>query len=744
MKIKANMKKISKRTATFVCAVLCLATVLAVCVIPLTSCSSNKWVGESAYVELSKKGDTITAEIPISESVDKNTEVYLFGIDPWQNATELNADQLLAEAKVKKENAKAKIEVGSNLSEMLCKGYLFAKKESSGSYTPITGVYYVTEPGIAGKKDKNAESAPVKGAVGTVSQLLDLGAGSTVVTVNLSDLMCVEGGEGSIAYVWDGLTYYASRAAVEALDKKVRDYTDAGIFVYLEIVQTTPASQLPERLQSVVFDVPEGKLGYALNMTDREGASRICGMFDLLAKRYGSGGANGSASAFIIGRNANDMSNWQASGLDPEEGMLNYAKVVRSAYNILLSYNPMGKVYISLNNKWNITDAGGYNVNQMLEVFSLQINSEGDFMWHVSIEANASDVSDSSIWDDAGAEGRSDFISPSNIETLTNQLAAGRYKCAGEQRRVLLNRFVVGGTDEKARAASYAYAYYKCLANGTVDGLMYGNVSNQYAGLLPDALGNASEIATMVATVDDKSCADLSFVSSLIGEKWDRAYEKCSEDSAIRSTVRKTSGNDHSNDGIATITDFSGGNMYGFKASISAKYAELRYSEEKQSPALYAALSPSGVGDRAGVISSSLNKKSLKDAGYLGISTMIESASGNAVVTLRLSGYDKKGIEHVFVGETTVAANAWTDVYFDVEDFVEEIDEDTVTVAVMAHSNSTEGVSGLWMSEIVTEAPMKGGFPVWLIIVLIIAAAVIAGGVIFVRWFRKNYTFVKE
>ena len=743
MKNKANMKKISKRIATFVCAILCLSTVISICAFSLASCSSSKWAETSSYVKLSKKGDTITAEIPISENVDSK-EVYLFGIDPWQSAVDLDGVKPLAEAKVKKDGAKAKIDVGSNLSEMICKGYLFAKKESSGSYTPVTGIYYVTNPEGGAKKDKDAVAAPVKGAVGTVAQLFELGAGSTVVTVNLSDFMCVEGGGGAIPYVWNGLTYYADRAAVEALDKKVRDYTDAGIFVYLEIVQTTPAAELPDRIKSIVFDMPEGKHGYALNMTDREGASRICGMLDLFAERYGSGGANGKASAFIMGRNVNNMTSWYACGLEAEEGLINYAKAVRSAYNILISHNPDGKVYISLDNKWNVSDEANFDVDNMIMRLDGQLGSEGDFFWQVSIEANASDSSDSSIWDDPGADGKSDFISPSNIENLTNLLSVGTYKYAGMQRHVLLNRFSVGGTDEDARAASYAYAYYKCLSQGTVDGLIYDDVNDRFSGLLPDAMGKEKAIAKMVATVDDESCVDLSFVSSLVGDKWERVYNKRSDDSTIRSTVRKTSGNDHSNDGIATVTDFSGGNMFGFKPSVSAKYAELRYSDEKDCPALYAALSSGVEGDKAGVISSALQKDTLEDAGYLGISTKVESTESNAVVTLRLSGYDKKGIEHVFVGETTVAANVWTEVYFDIKDFVKEIDEDTVKVAVMTHSKgAADAVSGLWMSKIVTEAPIKGGFPTWLIIVLI-AAVVIAGGVIFVIWFRKNYTFVKE
>jgi len=52
-------------------------------------------------------------------------------------------------------------------------------------------------------------------------------------------------------------------------------------------------------------------------------------------------------------------------------------------------------------------------------------------------------------------------------------------------------------------------------------------------------------------------------------------------------------------------------------------------------------------------------------------------------------------------------------------------------------------VSGLWLSEIVSEAPVNVEFPGWIIVVLVIAAVGV-GGFFFVKWFKKNYAFVRE
>lgn len=747
---KMKTKNAFNRIAIFVCGIICLATVLSVCALTLASCGAKGSPGDSAYVKILKAGKILSAEIPVAEKVDTK-EIYLFGINLWQDASDIGECEPLAKAKIKKDTAKAEIEISGNLSEALCKGYLFAKKESSGKYTPITGVYYVTNPRDAEKRVKGDEDdfdQSIKGAYGTVSELLELGASSTVVTVNLGSLMRTEGGKGAIPYIWNGLTYYADRDAVEALDKKIKGYTDSGIYVFLEIVQTTAAKELPEGVKDIVFDGVSGKKGYALNMTSESGAARICGMFDFLASRYGRGGEYGKASSFIIGRRINNMNEWYVGAPANEKGILNYVKAVRAAYNILLSHTPDGRVYVAMGNNWTVTEMAGFTVKDTLSLLNSQASAEGDFFWQVAVEANPSDTSDSSIWDDPLTEGRSDFLSPANIETLGNQLATDMYKFDGNQRHILLNHFTVGGTVEEERAASYAYAYYKCLAVGTVDGLMYGSMSGELDGLLTaetaDKLTARRKIADVFATIDDENHIDFGFVSALVRTKWDRLYKKYSKEVDIRSTIMMTGGGEHSNDETEMLADFSNGNLFGFVSSASSEYVELRYSPDKKSPALYAVLEPSSASDKAGVSTSSVSTKSLKNVGYLGLTAKVESASSSSSITVIISGFDKKGKEHVCIGEATVSSNSWEEVYFNIGDFVRDIDDDNVRVSVLARSgDATAKASGLWISRIVTEAPQRAGFPWWIFIVLgIIGAGV--GGYFFVKWFKKNYVFVKE
>ena len=276
MKNKKRYENNKKRIATFVCALISLATVLSLCAVILVSCGNGNVQKDSSYVRVKDGGKTISAAIPVDEGTDGD-DLYLFAIDLWQDGIS-SSDKPCAEAKIKGGEARAELSVDRNLSEMLCKGYQFARKVSEDSYTPITGVYYVTNPYDVSEGERT-ETSMTKGAVGSVSQLLDVGADATVVTVELGELMASEYSEGCIPYVWNGLTYYAVKEKLEALDKTVRLYSDAGICVYLELVQTKAVSQLPVGVKKIVFEMLPGKNGYALNMTDPEGASRICGLF---------------------------------------------------------------------------------------------------------------------------------------------------------------------------------------------------------------------------------------------------------------------------------------------------------------------------------------------------------------------------------------------------------------------------------------------------------------------------------
>ena len=740
---KATQKR-STRLSAILLALLLLLSSLSL----LSACGSKKVESASNYIRTNSKGDKLEMRVTLTETgLDT---VGLFAIESWQTAADIQGMTPLLEVKVKDNVVDLKYDISGELTSSFCRGYLLGKAENSG-YKPVSGVFYVSNPRDIHKtkSDENAPLGNIKGAIASPSQLLDLGAASTVVTVDLSEIMAPEGGIGTIGYIRNGYSCYVNRSAIERLDEEIKGYTSAGIYVFLELVQTKPASELPDTLKCIAYPTATDARGYAFNMSNREGATKICGIFDFLAKRYAAGSEYGRAEAFIIGRNVNNYTKYFAGESSPERSARNYMAAVRAAYNTLLTHTPNGRVYVAIDNNWNVSN---YNARDFLSTAAAIVDDGGDFYWQVSIEANPSNGALSSIWaDDLGGE-TPNFISPANIEVLSGLLNSAQFTCNAMKRNILLNRFSVGGTDEEARAASYAYAYYKCLDTVSVDGLIYARYADSAEDPLKNGLctaaapGKPSEhklIADIFTSIDCYSDGQVLSVGKSAGTLFEKMYG----DHRYKAKRQKLSmvgeSQETGEDGYKVFTDFSGGDLFGFSA-LSASYVELRHYDGLDRPILHARLTPSSSADSAGVISGELKLSELKGSGFIGITSMIGAVGTAEVdVTVRLSASGKGGTEITHVATSRASAGAWFEAYYDISEFMKEASGDEVSIAILVSPTDGGGsVSELWVSQITAVNPIKGGFPIWIIFVIIgvILAAAIT---VFVIWFRKHYTITK-
>jgi hypothetical protein len=713
------------------------------CALSLFACAKKEAKPESDYyAKLTGGGRKISVRAPVN---NEERDVFLFAIDPWQSPSDLSDLEPLKKARVKNSVAEAKVSIKDfNLDEMVCKGYVFAMiSEDEKSYAPVSSVYYVINPSLLSKDgkavDESALSSSIKGLIGTPSELMTLGATSTVVTVDLGKLLSDVGGVGRFSFIFNGLTCHVNEHEIEALDKQIKAYTEAGISVYLEIIQTSPASTLLSSMRSIAFEGVENAQGYAFNMKDRVGATIYCAALKLLCERY-SGGEYGRADSFIIGRTVNNSS-YFADGLSFEESVKNYAMAVRMAYNLLLAHNKNGKVYISLGNNWNVAESGGHSAKDHLTAFAGIAEEGGDFFWQLCLEANASDASNSSIWNDSLAGDVGQFISPADLSLPITVLSGSSYKCNGMERNLILNRFAIGGGNDQAQAASYAYAYYTALKTGRVNALIYAGAADTatQSGLYSEIGGVTTKklIAEVFEAVDNEEKKMPDYVSSLIGAKWEKIYPTQAT-VKTRKTTEVAPAHPSDREIISTIADFTNGQTLGF-VPVSASYTELHYDRSLDTNVFYAKLTPSSKTDGAGAITKNIDLDHFKDAGFLTVYTKVESPSESVRLQIRLSGYDKKGTEYVYTSETTLRSGEWSDLCFDVKKFIRNLDGDTLTLCVTAYGDA----ESLSISEIATEAPDKAEFPWWLVWT-VVGILAFGGIVAFVIWFRKNYTFVRE
>ncbi len=725
------------------------ALILLLSLLTLSGCASSKNENKKGAA-LKNRGEKISVVAPVSS--DKR-DVFLFAIGSWQSPSDIKEMTPITKARVKNREAKASFEVEGDLSELLCRGFVFGMEDSEGkTYEPVSDVYYITNPRSVHKNAPDDPSAPagdMKGLIGTPTQLSELGAKKTLVTVDIGRLLRGTGGEGAISFVFNGVSCHIDRKEIEALDTEIKAYNALGITVLLETVQTRSYGELDPEMRNIAFEGATGADGYAFNMLSRDGATRICALFDFITDRYTSGD-NGRIGGMIIGRRVNSFARYYASGLDKEIAVKNYVYAVRMAHNLLLAKDPEARVYAALGNNWRFAEANGISASEMLTTFANMAENGGDFFWQLCMEANASDNSNSAIWDDNLAEGDPRFISPINLTVLTDMLASSPYQFEGMQRNILLNRFAIGGKEEDKQAASYAYAYYKCLENGKVDGLIYavavdgaGDALKQGLYTYMGASAAPKKLGVIFEAVDNEKIGDVAYISGFLGDKWNKLYSEYSSAAVSRRVTRSEDTGDHSRDELKILADFSEGDIGGF-VPVSAKYSELRYSDSWGRPVLYACLAPECTGDSAGVVSSSILLDDLKDAGYLTFTAMINGSGDGTEIAIRLSGYDKDGVESVFTAKSEIRSGEWIEMYYNIEEFIKEIDSEALTLSITTRSTSADGsVNGLWLARVTTEAPDSEEFPMWIIWALI-GLVVVGGLTAFVIWFRKNYTFVRE
>ena len=741
----------SKRNLYARCFGFILALIFVLSSLALIGCSSSKNENKMG-ASLKSEGEKISVEAPVSN--DKR-DVYLFALGFWQSPADIREMTPITKAKVKNKKATASFKVADGeLSELLCKGFVFGMEDSEGqNYEPVSDVYYVTNPADVHKDapdDPSTVAGNMKGLIGTPTQLAELGAKKTVVTVDIGRLIRGTGGEGAISLIYDGVSCHIDRKEIETLDAQIKAYTALGITVILETVQTRSYSELDPSMHNIAFEGAHGADGYAFNMLSRDGATRICALFDFITGRYTSG-EYGRIGGIIVGRRVNSFANYYASGLDNQTAVKNYVCAVRTAYNLLASKDPEARVYAAIGNNWRFADVGGVSASEMLTTFANVAENGGDFFWQLCMEANPSDASNSAIWNDTLASNDPRFISPINLNAVNSVLASSPYQFEGHERNLLLNRFAIGGKDEESQAASYAYAYYKCLESGNVDGIIYATAVDGSGGTLKNGLytsagaaaGTPKKIGTVFQSVDNGKIGDATYIATLLGDKWSELYGSFSDSAINRRVTRAEDTNEHSSEVLKVLADFTDGSLGGF-IPVSAVYDELRFSESWGRPVLYAELSPKFPGDSAGVVSSTISKKDLKDAGYLTFTAMINGAGEDIELAISLSGYDKSGIEVVYTARSGVRSGEWIEMYYDIEEFIKGVNSDTVTLSITARSASDTGsVNGLWLAQVTTEAPIKNEFPMWIIWTLV--GLVLAGGLAaFIIWFNKNYTFVRE
>ncbi|MBO4899179.1 MAG: hypothetical protein J5509_02710 [Lachnospiraceae bacterium] len=346
-----------------------------------------------------------------------------------------------------------------------------------GEYVEVSNSRYITNPeakaAFASSRDggSSKKGLLVYSELITSGQLEDLGVKHAAYNVYTS-LICNGGG---ISYTYNGHTYNFNAHQVGLYDIIFSRLSSRGIDINAIIINDLSGS-------TITYPASRGGGAtlYAFNAADEEGVNMLAAVASFLANRYSGASGHGKVSNWIIGNEVNERTIYNYTpymGVDEYARL--YADVVRVFYNAMTAVNSTTRVYVSLDNRWNLnkSDKSFYDVKDMMDAFNTYMCSEGNINWHVGFHPYNYPLTEAKAWSwgryDSLVSGSasSGIVSMRNIHVLTDYLSQSSFlDTNGNVRHVILSE--MGYTSSKGQnlqAASICYAYKIMERNSHID-----------------------------------------------------------------------------------------------------------------------------------------------------------------------------------------------------------------------------------------------------------------------------------
>ncbi len=755
-----------KRFLQCACLVLLLVLTLGL----LISCGDKTELEQSAVtsVEIDKKGSEIRVKAGLTEGDLEtyrdnsiyNQKLYLMALEPGETTADLAGKQPVAECSMST-SPKFTLSVygEGNLqahSRLHCAFAVAVYNKTLSSYVMLTSPVYVSNVADVAENDADfPKAASIKGLHATIAtDAAYLGVSHAVVELDPSVLILDTKTDTSVSYVWDGQTYYLDRAALDELDMQVSEYCAQGATVYLRLMMRTAPDKANSLVSCLYAEGAGGKnvRAYAVWMDDDKSASLMAGFLDFITARYTSPeGEHGFCGALIIGRSVNESTkNNNAGSVEVEQYVSRYHALVRLAHSTLKSHYAEGRVYVSVSNNLTASSALensiGWTTNRFLNEFRTLSAQGGNFDWNVSISAYATDERSNTLWTDPHTD--SMYLSPTNVDDF-NLLLQEQFYYNGQRRHLIIGDFEIAlGESPENQAASYAYAYYKVLENGTVDALIYSAHTDSQSLISGSGLwstdknGNATERRTLYnvfMTIDTKDTSALSALgmSALIPE-WGTLYEAQATRAATRQFVTGETMTEKPNGKTHALFSFTGGTLHSFTPGSGTEYLELTKDGVLGWPVLCAQLERTQPNAYMGISNATLQGSDLKGIKTLALNVCADADTTEPVsLKLRLvkqgSGTLSTGNgQIVYEDVVELTPNQWSTVYFDVSEFTALVggnDAITVSVQLKVPTLDENGDCALLLDRIQAYGNTGVQFYEWIIIVVCVLSvlALLAG-----------------
>lgn len=527
----------------------------------------------SCKIDNSKKKVEVKVKVKKKTS-EMGKKLYLIALPTYSQAVATTTTKPLTSVKLKTGTSTIKVKLNAGSSKSVLQSRFVVAYKKSGKYRICSEGRYITNPEkIATYTSSYPKTTSKKGLqVEDTEDALDLDVQHAVLNMTLNSIVQ---GSGGTSYKYKGKTYHFNENVLAGYDAQIKTYNESGAKVTIILLLSTTNTS---NVKNMMFS----KYGMAkytgINMANKKGALQFEAIMSYLADRYAK--KEHVVSGWILGNEIDAPSIWNYGG-NKSLGtyMDNYVKSYRVCYNAVRSENKNAKVYVSVDNSWNLdVDGSGkryFTTKGVLDNFNKKVKAQGNVVWSIAFHAYSQGMLDPYFWDDTLATSKTNtkIIDFKNLNVLTNYVK----KNYNSKIKIMLSEqsFDVKPHGETGQAAAFAYAYYISESNSMIDYYIYGrHIDNaEEAGYnwgLKDSSGHKRAIWDVFQYIDSKegfeftnpllsSISTISSWNKISGFKKSRFTSmESNKETATISTVTAKAGTDYATVNWARLRNATG------------------------------------------------------------------------------------------------------------------------------------------------------------------------------------------
>ena len=646
---------------------LLFAAIIVVSMFSFTASADGR-VTRIVSCTLSEDGASLTANVTLSDeflTVYGACGVYLFELPPYAKMADIQnyspASELVAQ-----ENLTFTLDMTDSAPERIFNKFVLARMVD-GEYVTMANVRYIDNPEVlAENKRECPKYNGTLGVCGESSSQNAVSASRAVIPVALNTLV-TDTIDGSTKCEYGDNTYYISKENLIALDNKIREFTEKGCEVTLQLLLTKPDNSTSDTAMKLYkYTKKEEALYYGIDTTNADSVSVYTALVRFLSERYSRDDeVYGFVGSYIMGSNLNSNRTYNSVGETKDSKYV--TEIVRALHitsNALRSEYSNVRLFLPIKSNYNSTvydtktesnEYLDYSSKYLLDSISASLSKSGSNVpFGIFLDASASDGSPD-FWNDSLASDtdETDFVTLKNIEVLIDYLKQPEMLYEGYTRDLAVSfrpepaDAESADSDVQKYAAAALCAYYRVRENDDVSGIYF---DGELSGAVSDALYGADSKSdeeikeTIKNLLGEESYSEL--VSGTLSSLFIRKAELSPFKEGISNRSTKT-----------VIADFTDNDMYSFSGDSYTASVAIEISDDTG-----LALKAVGNADRAGILKT-FDEYDISKEDVIKIRIMAQSESEKATVRITLRGKDSSG-DVVLTGQTEVTSGEWTELAF--------------------------------------------------------------------------------